>query len=132
MMKKILGIILIVLFAFTVTTIAYAAEERKASPAPTVPAAAPAEKTKIKQITGEVKAVDTRAMTITVMKKMKDQVKEITAVVNDKTKITMGKDKKTIADLKVEDKVTLKYTESAGKNMAKSIAIKPAASAEKK
>ncbi len=132
-MKKTLASILTIIFTFTVMSICYAGVSE------TVPAekkaeqtVAPTEKPKIKQITGEVKSIDPKAMTVTVMKKIKDQVKEITAVVIDKTKITMNKDKKTLSDLKVGDKVTMKYTESAGKNIAKSISIKPAASAEKK
>jgi ribosomal protein S1 len=61
-------------------------------------------------------------MTIAVMKKDKETV----VTVNDKTKIMMGKEKKTLADLKAGDKVKVRYTEVDGKNMAKSVAIKTA------
>lgn len=138
-MKKTFTIIMVTLFTFAVVSICYAVEEKRATPAPSTStttqsesATAPAEKPKIKQITGEIKALDTKTMTVTVMKKMKDQVKEVTSTITEKTKITMDKAKKTLADLKVGDKVTLKYTESAGKNIAKSIAIKSTASTEKK
>jgi ribosomal protein S1 len=36
----------------------------------------------------------------------------------------MGKDKKVLADIKVGDKATVKYTEADGKMTAKSVAIK--------
>jgi len=46
----------------------------------------------------------------------------------------MGKEKKTLADVMAGNKVTVKYTEVNGKNVAKSIAIKAAETepAEKK
>ena len=43
--------------------------------------------------------------------------------------IKMGKEKKALADVKVGDKVNVKYTTVDGKNVAKSIAIKPAVTA---
>ena len=131
-MKKAIAIMVAVLFAFALTSVSFAAE-KKAAPAPMEQKAAPmekkaapeaakpmAEKPKVKMVTGEVKAVDAKAMTIAVMKKDKETV----VTVNDKTKIMMGKEKKTLADLKAGDKVTVKYTEADGKKMAKSVAIK--------
>jgi hypothetical protein len=125
--KKALALIISVLFVFAVTTLSFAAAE-KAAPAPAEKKAAPAmmeEKkapAKVKQATGEVAAVDAKAKSITVKAKKGD----VTAMVDDKTKIMMGKDMKTLADIKAGDKVTLKYSEADGKMMAKSIAIKPA------
>jgi ribosomal protein S1 len=126
-MKKAFAVILVVLFAFAITSVSLAVEEKKAPVEPIT-----AEKPKVKQITGEVKAVDAKAMTITVTKKMKDKVIETIATITDKTKIVMGKEKKMLADVKVGDKVTLKYVEADGKNTAKSIAIKPVEPVEKK
>lgn len=97
-MKKAIAIVLSLIFVFAVTSLTFAA-----------------------QVTGEVTAVDAKAMSITVKGK-----KDVTAVVDDKTKITAGKDKKTLADVKAGDKVTVKFTEADGKNTAKSIEIKPA------
>ena len=77
---------------------------------------------KVKQVTGAVAAVDAKAKTVTVKAKKGD----VTAMVDDKTKIMMGKDVKTLADVKAGDKVTVKYSETDGKMTAKSIAIKPA------
>jgi Cu/Ag efflux protein CusF len=126
--KKTLALIISVLFVFAVTTLSFAAEEKKAAPAPAEKKAAPAmmeEKkapAKVKQATGEVAAVDVKAKTITVKAKKGD----VTAMVDDKTKIMMGKDMKTLADIKAGDKVSVKYSETDGKMTAKSIAIKPA------
>jgi hypothetical protein len=84
---------------------------------------------KIKQVTGEVTAVDAKAKTVTVKGKKGD----VTVSTDDKTKVTMGKEMKSVADVKVGDKVIVKYSEADGKNVAKSIGIKPAAApAEKK
>jgi ribosomal protein S1 len=141
-MKKAIALIIAALFVFALTSVSFAAEaqkaapapaaEKKAAPAPAVekkaaPAPAAEEKkapAKVKQVTGEVKAVDAKAMTLTVTKKMKGKAEDTAVTVNDKTKITMGKDKKVLADVKVGDKVTVKYSETDGKMVAKSIAIK--------
>jgi hypothetical protein len=126
--KKALALIISVLFVFAVTTLSFAAEEKKAAPAPAEKKAAPAmmeEKkapTKVKQVTGAVAAVEAKTKTITVKGKKGD----VTAMVDDKTKIMMGKVVKTLADVKAGDKVKLKYSETDGKMTAKSIAIKPA------
>jgi len=74
-------------------------------------------KAAVQQVRGEVSAVDTTANTITVKGKKGD----VTISVNDKTKIMAGTEKKALADIKVGDKVTVKYTEADGKNIAKSI-----------
>lgn len=106
-MKKAIAIIVAVLFVFALTSISFAAE-------------------KVKQVTGEVKAVDAVAKTITVAKKVKDKVEETVITVDDKTKIILDKETKTLADVKVGDKVTVKYTEANGKRVAKSVVIKTA------
>jgi ribosomal protein S1 len=53
---------------------------------------------------------------------------------DDKTTVMAGKDKKTLADVKAGDKVTVNYTEADGKNVATKVAIKaaPAKKAETK
>jgi ribosomal protein S1 len=132
LMKKIIALIIAALFVFALTSVSFAAEAKKAAPAPMVekkeaPATAAEVKkapVKVKQVTGEVKAVDAKAMTLTVTKKMKGKAEDTAVTVDDKTKITMGKDKKVLADVKVGDKVTVKYSETDGKMVAKSIAIK--------
>jgi ribosomal protein S1 len=126
-MKKALAIIIATLFIFALTSASFAAEKKEAAPAKAeekaVEKKAPV---KVKHVTGEVTAVDTAAMTITVSKKVKGKAVETVATVNDKTRIMMGMEKKTLSDVKAGDKVAVKYTEIDGKNVAKSVAIKPA------
>lgn len=81
-----------------------------------------------KQITGEVKAVDTAAKTITVVKK--DM--EVVITVDDKTTITINKEKKALSDVKAGDTVTVAYVEKEGKKIAKSITAAPTKKVEPK
>jgi hypothetical protein len=120
--KKAIAIIVTVLFALTLTSISFAAEKKAE------------EKPKIKESIGKVKAVDTVAQTITVVNKVKGKelvvgkevdINELRITVDEKTIITMGKKKKELADVKVGNKVTVKYTEVEGKNVAESVAIMP-------
>ena len=132
-MKKAIAIIISVLFVFALTSISFAAE-KKAAPEPVekkeaAPVKAEEKKApaKVKQVTGEVTACDTKAMTITISKKMKGKAVETVVTVDDKTKIMMGEEKKALADVKVGEKVKAVYKEVEGKNVAKSITIMPAA-----
>jgi ribosomal protein S1 len=113
--KHIIGIILAVLFALTLIATSFAEwqwpEVQKAS--------------QFLQITGKVKAVDRTAMAITVTKKIKDKVMAAVTTVDDKTKITMDEQNKNFNDINVGDTVIVKYTEVNGKNIAKSVVIKP-------
>lgn len=133
-MKKTIAILVAALFVFALASVSFAADAKKVTPAPAPmiekkEVAAPVAEmqkvpAKVKQVTGEVKAVDTKAMTLTVTKKMKTKAEDTMVTVNDKTRVMMGKDKKLLADLKVGDKVTVKYSDADGKMVAKSIAIK--------
>lgn len=130
-MKKVLALIIALMFAFAVTA-AFAAEApKKAAPAekkeaPKAEEKKDAKKAKKATVTGEVIAIDAKANTLTVKGPKKG---DVALTVNDKTKITAGKDKKTLADIKAGDKVAVEYTE-ADKNTANKIDIK-AASAKK-
>jgi Cu/Ag efflux protein CusF len=123
--KKVIAIFVSVIFVFAFASLSLAAEKASPAPAPMEKKAEPAaaEKPKVHQVTGDVKAVDMKAMTITVTKMMKGKAEETMITVGDKTKVMMGKEKKALADVKAGDKVTVKYTEAEGKNMAKSVAI---------
>lgn len=136
-MKKAITLIVAIFVVFAFTTVSFAGleeepkepAEKKAEPA----TSAEKPKPKVKQVTGEVKAVDAVAKTITVAKKVKDKVEETIVTITDKTKIILDKEKKTLADVKVGDKVTVRYAEANGKKVAKRVTIKIAAtSAEKK
>ena len=118
-MKKTIAIVLSLVLMFAFTAVTFAAE-KAAAPAEKKEAA-PAKKAEKKQVTGEVAAIDAKAKTITVAKKVKDKVEEVVISVDDKM----------LADVKQGDKVTVKYTVTDGKNAAKSVK-KAAAKAEKK
>ena len=128
-MKKVLAIIVSLVLVVSFAGLSFAADKAAEKKAPAMEAKkAPA---KIKQVTGEVAAVDAKANTITV----KAKKGETTVTADDKTKVMMGKEKKAIADVKVGDKVTVKFSEADGKMVAKSVAIKAAdekAAAKKK
>lgn len=124
-MKRYLALIVAILFVFAVSSVAIATEkpaapvEKKDAAKPAVPAEKPKtdaksgsmvdekKAVKAKQVTGEVAAVDAAAKSITVKGKKAD--------------VTMTADPKLLADVKVGDKVTAKYTVQDGKNVAKSI-----------
>ena len=138
-MKKIFAIAMA--FAFVaVSTVAFAQEKKAETVAPAAaPAAekkaehpgepAKAEKKEEKKaakahtVTGAVKAVDAKANTLTVVKKVKKEEKEVVLTCTDKTKF---KGVKGLADVKAGDKVTAKYSEKDGKNEASSVEVKAA------
>ncbi len=129
---KSLIIVFSVLFIFTVSSVSFAIEEKEAklvipSEVSKLPGVTMARQ--IRQITGDVTAVNTNAMTITVIKKMTHKVTDAAVTINDKTNIKMGKEKKTLADVKVGDKVIVTYKVLDGKNIAQNITIKPATAA---
>lgn len=114
-MKNCMVVILAAFFALTLITTSFA--EWQLSEVPKA--------SQFLQITGEVKAVDRNAMAITVTKKIKDKVMATVTTVDDTTKITMDEQNKDFNDIKVGDTVIVKYTEVNGKNIAKSVVIKP-------
>ncbi|WP_353683758.1 hypothetical protein V4D30_07710 [Thermodesulfovibrio sp. 3907-1M] len=122
-MKKILAVVMALVFALTVTAAFAQPQAKPAEPAKKAEPAKPAEpakkpaKEKVKSITGEVTAVDTVGKTITVKSK--------------KQELTIGVTDEQIKDVKAGDKVVVKYTEKDGKLTAKSVK-KAAAKAEKK
>lgn len=123
-MKKVIALLVAMLFALSVAGHAIAAETKEAAPAEKKEAA-PAQKmapAKVKQVTGEVTAIDAAAKTLTV----KGKAGEVALTADDKTTVKIGKEKKALTDVKVGDKVTVKYTEMDGKNVAKSIIVKAA------
>jgi len=122
LMKKAIAIVVSVLFVLSIAGFAFAAEQKAA------PAAEKKAPAKVKQVTGEVTAVDAAAKTLTVKTKKGD----VMLTADDKTAVMAGKEKKALADVKAGDKVTAKYTEMDGKNVAKSIAVTAAPMKEKK
>lgn len=105
-MKKLTIILLAFLLCAVFVTVALSAEKTVSS--------------KTRQITGNVTAIDTKANTVTVEKKNT----EVILSVGEKTKIIECTIKSKITDIKIGDKVTAKYKETATENTAKSITIR--------
>jgi hypothetical protein len=96
-MKKAVAIIVSLLFVLSVVGLSFAEEKKHA--------------TKAMYVTGEVTAVDAAAKTLTI----KGKKGEVVLTTTDKTKFAKGK---TLADVKVGDKLSAKYSEKDGKMMA--------------
>jgi len=121
-MKKVIAIIVSALFVLSVAGLSFAAEQKAA------PAAEKKAPAKVKQVTGEVAAVDAAAKTLTIKGKKGD----VSLMADDKTTVKVGKEKKTLADVKAGDKATVKYVEMDGKNTAKSIVVSAAPAKKEK
>jgi Cu/Ag efflux protein CusF len=76
-----------------------------------------------RQITGTVTGIDIRNRTITVEKKNKNVILDI----NEKTTLTQCINNSSLTDIRIGDKVTVKYKEIPDKNPAKSVTIKGSA-----
>jgi|GEM_PF-1384926 len=118
--KRIIALIVATLFALTVG-IAFA--EQAQQPEAPEEAPAPAEKkasaTKYFSVKGEVTAVDPAVNSITI----KSKKQEVQLTVTDKTKVMIGKEKKSLADVKVGDAVVARYKKEGDKNVATSIKV---------
>jgi len=113
--------LLSVISAVVIASMALAAGEKKKEMVPSaLPVAA-----KVQQITGDVKAVNYGAMSITVGKKCNNKVLDALVAVDNKTKISKDSKKGTFDDIKTGDRVVVKYTEVKGRNIAQAISIKP-------
>lgn len=127
-MKKIFALMIALMMVVAFGGSTFAEEAKKAAePAKTVEPAKEVKKAP-KQLTGEVTAVDAKANTVTVKGKKGESTCEVTA----DTKITAGKEAKTLADVKVGDKVECKHVEKDGKSVCKSLKIKTAEKKEEK
>lgn len=119
-MKKILSVVLSLIFVFAVTVMSFAAETKDEAAA--VPAIEKKEAAKRMQVTGEITALDAAAKTFTV----KGKKGEVFLSLDDKARIKEGKETKALTDLKTGIKVTVKYVEVDGKNIARGVTIKSA------
>lgn len=105
-MKRMVLIVLCLLFVFGISSLSFAAT---------------------RQVTGKVTSIDRKAMTVTVHGRKGD----VTASVDKKTRIVEGKEKRTLADVQEGAKVTLRYRNIDGKDVAKKITIRKAAPVKK-
>ncbi|OGH55630.1 MAG: hypothetical protein A3G34_00990 [Candidatus Lindowbacteria bacterium RIFCSPLOWO2_12_FULL_62_27] len=79
------------------------------------------DKEKSKSFTGKIKAMDAKNRTVTLTKKSKGVESEAVIVIKDSTTF---KNVKAFADLKVGDRIGVKYMEEGGKKVAKSVEFK--------
>jgi hypothetical protein len=127
-MKKTVAVTMAVLFALTVVTVSFAGEKKRTAVKPVAKKAMPAEsavKSQRETLTGKVISVNTAAQTITVIEKVKGKEEKTLIILDEKTGITMGKQKKTLEDIKSGDEVSVRRIEIQGKNIAKEIDIMP-------
>jgi hypothetical protein len=101
------------------------AARKKAVPARAEETPAQAEKPKLKTLTGKVREVDTGARTVTIAKKVRGKEVETVMNIDEKAIIKMGLKKKEFTDVTEGNKVVIKYIESAGKKLSKSLALMP-------
>ena len=116
MKKLILLATLLTLVAFISGALAQPKPTEKPAPAP---APATSEKPKLEKFIGDIKSVDAMAKTIVVAKGKEQK----TFVVDDKTKITKGKDTLSFADTKAGMNVAIEYKKDGDKNVAVAIKV---------
>jgi len=111
MKKLILSVVFLTLVAFISGALAQPKPTEKPVPAP---APAAPEKPKLEKFSGDIKSVDAMAKTIVVVKGKEQK----TFVVDDKTKITKGKETLSFADTKAGMNVAIEYKKDGDKNVA--------------
>jgi hypothetical protein len=116
MKKLILLVALLTLVGFISGAIAQPKPTEKPAPAPGP--AAP-EKPKLEKFSGDIKSVDAMAKTVVVAKGKEQK----TFVVDDKTKITKGKDTLSFADTKAGMNVSIEYKKDGDRNVAVAIKV---------
>ena len=120
MKKTILLVVLLTLVAFVSGAIATAPPKAATTPAPAAPASTkPAPPAKLEKFSGDIKGVDAVAKSIVVAKGKEEKG----FVVDDKTKITKGKDTLSFADLKAGMNVVIEYKKDGDKLIAGTIKV---------
>jgi hypothetical protein len=77
-----------------------------------------------KRFTGSIKVIDIQNMTLILYKKTEDRELVADFLLDYNTVITFGKERKTIADLKEGDQVTVVYTRCPNGHLAEKIIVK--------
>jgi Cu/Ag efflux protein CusF len=120
MKKLILLVGLLTLVAFVSGAIAAAPPKAATTPATVAPAVTKtAPPAKLEKFGGKIKGVDAMAKTIVVVKGKEQK----TFVLDDKTKITKGKDTLSFADTKAGMNVAIEYKKDGDKNVAVAIKV---------
>ena len=125
------GLRLLIIFTIAITlgfmiSPTFAQEKKEEAKPATMEKAEPAKAEKAKKpsvpsISGEVVSVDATSNTIVIKTKNGEEKK---FEVNSETKITMEKKPMALQDLKAGEKVGVKYSETEGKMVAKSIKVR--------
>jgi len=119
-MKK---LVLLVAVLTMVVFVSGVMAQQKPAPAPTpAPAPAPAEKAKpakMARFSGTVQKVDETAKIVTI----KGKKEEKTFTINDMTKVTKGRSKMALADLKEGTNVFVQYKSEEGKDVASTVTV---------
>jgi Cu/Ag efflux protein CusF len=76
---------------------------------------------RLKFIEGDVVTIDVAAKAMTV----KGRKAETVITIDEKTVVRAAREKKSLTDIKVGDRVMVKYSEADGKYFARSIEVKP-------
>jgi Cu/Ag efflux protein CusF len=119
MKKLILLVALLTLVAFVSGTLA----QQKTAPAPAKAAGTPPPK--LEKFSGVIDKVDEMAKAVVVKIKVKKEEKTLTFAIDDKTKITKGKETLSFGDLKKGMNVSVEYKKDGDKLVA--VTIKAAA-----
>lgn len=77
---------------------------------------------RLKFIEGDVVTIDVAAKAMTV----RGRKAETVIAIDEKTTVKMNREKRSLSDIKIGDRVIVKYTEAEGKYSAVSVEIKPA------
>ncbi len=117
-MKRITGMVAAFLFLFVIAGIAPASDEKTEDGK---------SGKRLKQITGEVTDIDLKSQTVTVVGKNG----MFSIALTEKTKVMRDREPKSLSDVQVGDRVTIKYRQTGGKQTAKSLHIKTAAKKSK-
>jgi hypothetical protein len=127
MKKSILLVVLLTLVAFVSGAIA-AAPPKAAGTAPAPAAPASTKPAKAEKFAGDVKSVDAMAKSIVVAKGKEEK----TFAIDDKTKITKGKEALKFEDLKAGMNVSIEYKKEMDKMIAGTIKVSAPKAAPKK
>jgi Cu/Ag efflux protein CusF len=120
MKKLILLVALLTLVAFISGALAQPKPVEKPAPAQ---APAASDKPKLEKASGAIEKVDEVAKTLEVKHKVKKEEKTLAFTVDDKTKITKGKETLSFAELKKGMHVAIEYKKDGDKNVAVTVKV---------
>lgn len=126
---------MVVLFVFSSITAASGGTKKRASTTHVAEKGKPAtqaDKSNAKILTGKVISVNSFAQTITLSETIKGKEEKTVVILDDKTGVTMGNEKKMLGDIGKGDKVSVQYREVDGKKIAKNIDVIPTKAPKKK